>query len=241
VKSAVQKPLYLDEYPSFGDFDRAALVMILDELKTESPTIVEIGSWLGTGSTQILLDHVKRHGGRLYCVDTWQGSPAVQGHVDMLATYDVYQSFVENVRRAGGEACVEPYLMSSTDAASQFSDASVDLVFVDGDHKYDAVRSDIKMWLPKIKVGGIICGHDCETRVTADNRNALMQACNADHMDGRATFPVWHAGVIMAVDEAFYGRARLWAEQGVTLPDGRHGAATLWDLRVFASGYPPCP
>lgn len=232
VKSAVQKPLYLDEYPSFGDFDRAALTRILGDLKAAPPTIVEVGSWLGTGSTQILLDHVKRLSGRLHCVDSWQGSPAVQGHADMLVAYDVYRSFLENINRAGGEGCVEPYRMSSMEAASRFSDASVDLVFIDADHRYDAVRSDIKAWLPKIKTGGILCGHDCETRVTEVNRASLVQSRDADHMDGRAPFQVWHAGVIVAVDEAFSGRARLWAEEGVTLADGRHGAATLWDVRV---------
>jgi predicted O-methyltransferase YrrM len=228
----VQKPLYLEEYPSFGDFDRAALTGLLSELKVPSPVIVEIGSWLGTGSTQILLDHVKQRGGRLHCVDTWQGSPDVARHVDMLSAYDVYGSFLENVKRAGGEQCVEPHRMSSAQAASTFADASVDMVFVDADHHYDAVRADLKAWLPKLKPGGILCGHDCETRVTADNRASLMQARDTDHMTGQAPFPVWHAGVIMAVDEAFSGRARLWSEEGVTLPDGRHGPATLWDVRV---------
>lgn len=35
-----------------------------------------------------------------------------------------------------------------------------DSVFIDGDHAYDCVLADIETWLPRVKKGGIICGHD---------------------------------------------------------------------------------
>ncbi len=226
----MKKPIYIGEYPSFGEFDQACLSNILSGLNAKKPRIVEVGSWLGSGSTRILIEHVLRHGGRLHCVDTWEGSPGVARHTEVLAAYDVYESFWENVRRAGGANCVEAHRMSSADAAAIFDDHGLDLVFIDADHAYDRVRADIKAWRPKLRSGGILCGHDCETRVTDQNRDMLWRARNKDHIIGQAPFPVWHAGVILAVDEMFAGRARLWAEEGVTLPDGRHGAATLWDI-----------
>jgi hypothetical protein len=61
-------------------------------------------------------------------------------------------------------------------SAEQFEDESIDFLFLDADHVYSRVHSDIRAWLPKIKVGGIISGHDyCEA----------------------------HEGVIEAVDEIF--------------------------------------
>lgn len=45
-------------------------------------------------------------------------------------------------------------------AASFFEPCSLDLVFIDGNHDYDHVREDILLWEPKIKPGGILCGHD---------------------------------------------------------------------------------
>jgi hypothetical protein len=39
-------------------------------------------------------------------------------------------------------------------------DGTVDFVYIDGAHNYDAIRADINAWLPKVKPGGYIGGHD---------------------------------------------------------------------------------
>ena len=41
-----------------------------------------------------------------------------------------------------------------------FVDESVRFVFIDADHSYDAVLSDLKEWWPKLRKGGIFAGHD---------------------------------------------------------------------------------
>ena len=49
---------------------------------------------------------------------------------------------------------------TSDDAVSEFEDESVDFVFVDGLHTYEQTIQDCINYLPKVKPGGIICGHD---------------------------------------------------------------------------------
>ena len=67
-------------------------------------------------------------------------------------------------------------ICQSWDAASQFEDKSLDFVFLDADHVYESIIRDLKAWVPKIKPGGIIAGHDyCD----------------------------FHPGVIQAVNETF--------------------------------------
>lgn len=51
---------------------------------------------------------------------------------------------------------------SSVEAAGKTSEHSLDFVFVDGDHTYDGTCEDIQAWLPKLKPGGWLCGHDFE-------------------------------------------------------------------------------
>jgi hypothetical protein len=52
------------------------------------------------------------------------------------------------------------YKMRTTDAARKVDDASLDFVFVDGDHSQEGVSEDIASWRGKIKLGGRMSGHD---------------------------------------------------------------------------------
>ena len=45
--------------------------------------------------------------------------------------------------------------------APKFPNQFFDWVYIDADHSYEAVLKDISLWLPKVKMGGIISGHDC--------------------------------------------------------------------------------
>ena len=48
----------------------------------------------------------------------------------------------------------------SHEGAEYFEDGSVDILFVDAGHSFEAVKKDIEAWLPKMKPNGIIAGHD---------------------------------------------------------------------------------
>jgi len=55
---------------------------------------------------------------------------------------------------------VEILKMDSVEAAKKFRDKEFDLVFIDASHDYQSVLNDILAWKPKVREGGIICGHD---------------------------------------------------------------------------------
>jgi FkbM family methyltransferase len=48
----------------------------------------------------------------------------------------------------------------SEDAAARFRDGQLDFVYIDAQHHYEAVKQDLALWLPKIRRGGILAGHD---------------------------------------------------------------------------------
>jgi predicted O-methyltransferase YrrM len=48
----------------------------------------------------------------------------------------------------------------SVEAAKGFDDGSLDFVYIDGAHDFSNVVNDLAAWTPKVKKGGLICGHD---------------------------------------------------------------------------------
>ncbi len=63
-------------------------------------------------------------------------------------------------------------LQERTADAALGVDQSLDFVFVDGDHSTEGVLDDIDHWVPKIKIGGRLIGHDFNMQSV---RNAVLQ------------------------------------------------------------------
>jgi hypothetical protein len=49
---------------------------------------------------------------------------------------------------------------TSVDAAKGFADGSLDFVYIDGDHRFGAIAADLVAWVPKVRKGGAVAGHD---------------------------------------------------------------------------------
>lgn len=52
------------------------------------------------------------------------------------------------------------YKELSIQAAKNVGTGELDFVFIDADHRYKNVITDIKAWAPKVRKGGYVCGHD---------------------------------------------------------------------------------
>lgn len=55
--------------------------------------------------------------------------------------------------------CV-PIRKNSVDAAQDFANESLDMVYIDGSHTEEDVYQDVLAWHEKLKQGGIMCGDD---------------------------------------------------------------------------------
>jgi len=46
------------------------------------------------------------------------------------------------------------------EASTQYANSTLDVVFIDAAHDYESVSNDIRAWLPKLKPGAVLAGHD---------------------------------------------------------------------------------
>lgn len=51
----------------------------------------------------------------------------------------------------------------SSEASKNIPNDYFDFIYIDGDHSYHGVKTDISCWLPKLSKGGYFCGHDYTT------------------------------------------------------------------------------
>jgi hypothetical protein len=228
------KPIYTADYPSFSPFDRLALATLIHRMASAGCRMAEIGSWLGQGSTQIFLEMLRGHpGSSVLFIDTWRGSPSAARHQEIVNQFDVFGTFRANVEKAKSPVVANALMATSLEAARIVADGSFDLVFIDADHSYNSVREDIAAWRSKVRPGGILCGHDCETRVTPELRQRLMDNRDKDTIPGEGTpFVHVHPGSALAVHEAFGGAAGLFAEAPLKMPDGSVGLSTIWFVQI---------
>ena len=146
---------------------QGAYDFLLDKVPSGG-TFVELGAWLGKSSSY-LCDKATPDK-QIVIIDTWKGSPNELTTTHKLAVeQDIYELFVENM----GERKYKAIKATSKTASRKFKDESLDVVFIDLTHTYEAVKEDIALWLPKVKKGGYLAGDDYH-----ENWPGVIQAVN---------------------------------------------------------------
>lgn len=68
---------------------------------------------------------------------------------------------------------IEWIINDSVAAAENIDDDSLDFVYIDADHAEQAVYNDIIAWAPKVRMGGVVAGHDFS--VYEETRSAVIK------------------------------------------------------------------
>jgi predicted O-methyltransferase YrrM len=137
-----------------GWFNHQSAYDFLLNAMPKDGTFAELGAWLGKSSSY-LCD--KSTGQNIVIVDSFKGTAEyLDSYYKLAKTKDIYNLFVENM----GDRKYTAIKGTSKAAARKFKAESLDVVFIDLDHSYEAVKEDIKLWLPKVKRGGYIAGDD---------------------------------------------------------------------------------
>lgn len=126
--------------------------------KRKYTTGAEIGVWKGDFSVRLLKANEHLH---LLCVDPYE---PYEGWNDPKGIGVDAALGLEEARRTAEKqlrfyTCTLVRAHSLT-AAKQVPNYSLDFVYLDGNHGYEAVLADLETWTRKIRRGGFIAGHD---------------------------------------------------------------------------------
>ena len=118
-------------------------------------TIVEVGCYKGR-STRAWTDNTS---GKVYAVDPWNGNYYRNDGKVLWSSQDlnrVYNEFLANVKDCGNLIVFRGSLPDFFDSLP----VTPDLIFIDGDHRYENVKNDLLTAFQSLQIGGIIAGHD---------------------------------------------------------------------------------
>lgn len=148
------------------DWENIYSALVENAPADKQSVFVELGAWKGR-SAAYLATEIVRSGKdiKFYVVDGWDG----RGHTNPDGTAEywafehdikagLFETFSQNMSPVQGKYI--PLRMDTVAAAAQFDDQSVDMVWIDTTQDYNMVKAEIDAWLPKIKPGGWIAGHD---------------------------------------------------------------------------------
>jgi O-antigen biosynthesis protein len=143
----------------FGEAWSMHLPFAWDLMRELQPqTFVELGVYRGE-SYFTFCQSVEENGLATLCygIDTWEGDVHTGTYGSALGReVETYNS-----RYSGFSKLLK---MTFNEALPLFPDASVDLLHIDGSHRYEDIKQDFEHWLPKLSGQGIILLHDIMVR-----------------------------------------------------------------------------
>jgi len=143
-----------------GWFDYSDLYADMVSQANDGDLFVELGAWKGKSAAFMAVEIVnagKQIGFEI--IDNFQG--LYQENKSPRANIELFRKeYRECLLNLNEVPWVRVIALPSTDAIGLYADESISFLFIDANHDYEHVKEDIKMWLPKIKAGGVIAGHD---------------------------------------------------------------------------------
>jgi hypothetical protein len=172
-------------------FGLIELISTIRNLKMQGGlNMIEIGSYMGESTAIFAMSGIFNS---IHCIDPWEGEE--ESNNEGNRTWEAVRTeFETNTRqwRHGFHPKVWEYKNYSHKCHHLWPDNSVDFIYIDGNHSYESVKQDIELYLPKLKKGGIIAGHD-------------YKFLNIDNRGNWATIDSQFPGTIKAIDEVLGG------------------------------------
>ena len=139
-------------------------LLLLAENGPGQGCIVEIGSFAGRSTSYLAFGSKRARREKVVAVDHFEGSPEHRRdgvfEAGLLAKGgSLYETFRENLRAAGLDDWVHVLRAGSQEAVADWSHP-IRLLFIDGDHSFEASQGDYEAWSQWLRPDGLVAFHD---------------------------------------------------------------------------------
>lgn len=133
--------------------------------QVEKGIIVEIGAWTGRSGKILALSSPTS---QIISIDYFK-NPYFAFHLGVLNAGEAYQECQKNMEGINNWQLIK----EDTKKAGKNWEKEIDLLFIDGDHEYEGVKSDIQLFVPYVKSGHVVLFHDYVTSELPDVKRAV--------------------------------------------------------------------
>lgn len=126
----------------------------------DDQVIVEIGSNRGKSAAFLARGSKAGNGVKVHCVDLWEtGGQGEYNHLgfDQPETHETFRRQIADVKV---KSMIVEHQGHSVEVGENWTGPKVGLLFLDGDHRYEAVAADLEAWIPHLAEEAFICFHD---------------------------------------------------------------------------------
>jgi len=150
---------------------------------------LEVGTWKGKSWSCAALSLSMLS--QIIAVDTFDGGEydgeSRQYFKEKGSVLRDFLKIQDAVHKARPDLLTRTITKPSVKAAELIPDGSCDVIFIDGDHRTEAVLADVKAWTPKLKPHGLLCGHDADDPMVM----AALAEVPLDRMDQSVRGSIW--------------------------------------------------
>lgn len=157
------------------------LYRLVVEAKAE--TSVELGVFYGKSLFAIAQGHKDSGRGFVIGIDPWSNkaclegsnSPANDAWWNSLNLFDIHKDCVNNIEKFGLSEFCSIVRMKSQAVACLIANSSLDIIHQDSNHNPETIIAELKLWTPKLKLGGFWIADDVDWPEAVDGYSKLPE------------------------------------------------------------------
>ena len=129
------------------------LTVLSNKLDKTDYTMIEIGSYMGESTMMFASTGLFS---TIYSIDPLEGYEEFN-EMHNYSWEFVRDEFTKNTKYFDSIVHLQDF---SYNVIDKFENDSIDFIYIDGSHGVEDVKRDLNLYLPKLKSGGILAGHD---------------------------------------------------------------------------------